>query len=62
MSHHTGTKQVFNLVRLPKSWNYMDGLRFPLTITKTNGKILIFNSYSEYHEFIKKTFKPSQNT
>lgn len=54
---HTGKHTEVIVAVLPKSWDYMQGLRYPLELRLENGSKLIFNSYSDHHDFIKSRFR-----
>ena len=51
MEQHT-----FGLEAQPRFWHWTDGLRFPLTLKTYSGEVLEFNTYLEYHQFIKSKF------
>lgn len=55
---HFGTKQVVELVKLPKGWTCQDGLEYPLVIVKGSGLRLTFYCYQEHHEYIQQLFRP----
>lgn len=49
-------KHIIGYSSLAPWWSCYDGLKFPLEIVTLSGKTLIFNTYQEYHEFIKNKF------
>lgn len=46
--------------RLPREWSYLDGLRFPSSLRMKDGKTVVFQSYGQYHQFIKSLYKDSR--
>ncbi len=56
--YHRGTDKEYDIVKLPSDWHFMDGLTFPYTLNKSDGKKLTFHDYQEYHEYISQLFKP----
>ena len=52
-------RKEVEIAKLPKYWNFQEGLVYPLTLTLISGSIVKFKNYKEHHAFISALFRPN---
>lgn len=59
--YHQNRLRDIEIATLPDYWHYRDGLKYPTTITLTDGTIQEFKTYMEHYYFISNLFTPKKN-